>query len=232
MESFITAARGAGVGVSGGSVLRRLGESGPTPNLAMSSRPNMTPAEMAVAHASTMAKPPLQTFQGADLDVRPAPKSRTLLYVLAPVALFVGLGVGFLVLKPNAKPKGGGNPGLVTSVLPSASPTQAAVLPSASVQKPPDDVLVTVKCVPEHAGIYLGDERIGVAPGPVKLRRGADKVKLTLKADGFAPTDVELEPVDNTVLNAKLTKVGGGGIKKPVNTAGSSSGELEDPFKK
>jgi len=93
-------------------------------------------------------------------------------------------------------------------------------------------VLVTVKCVPEHAAIYLGDERIGVAPGPVKLHRGTDKVKLTLKAEGFAATDVELEPVDNTVLTAKLTKLGGGGIRKPVSTAGSSSGELEDPFKK
>jgi eukaryotic-like serine/threonine-protein kinase len=236
MESFIAAARDSGIGVGGGGggVVRRFGESG-TPNLSLSSRPHMTPAEMAVAHASTMVKPPpLQTFQGAGMDVRPPPKSRTLLYVLAPVALFVGLGVGFLVLKPPAKPKdGGAGASPVTSVIASAgaSATQAAAVPTMSAPKPLDDVLVTVKCVPEHATIYLGNERIGVAPGPVKLRRGSDKVKLTLKADGFAPTDIELEPVDNTVLDAKLTKIGGG-IRKPVNTAGSSSGELEDPFKK
>jgi eukaryotic-like serine/threonine-protein kinase len=240
MEAFIFAARSVGIGVNsgGGSALRRPGESGPTPNLAISSRPHMTPAEMAVAHASTIAKPtPHHTFQGADMDVAPATKKRTALYVLAPVALLVGLGVGFVALKPKPKDVVGG-PGSVTSVAPpgpsaSVSTSAAVLVPTVSAPKPPDDVLVTVKCVPEHATIYLGDERIGVAPGPVKLRRGADKVKLTLKADGFAPTDVELEPVDNTVLNAKLTKLGGGGIKRPpVTTTGSSSGELEDPFKK
>ncbi len=235
MESFIAAARSTGIAVTGGgaSTVRRLGESGPTPNLSVASRPHMTPADMQIAHAATMQRPaPLQTFQGAGMDVGPAPKSRRALYVLAPVMLLVGLGVGFVALKPAAKKDGGTSPQPVTSVIASASAsaTAAVVTPTASTPKPPDDVLVTVKCVPEHAAIYLGDERIGVAPGPVKVRRGSDKVKLTLKAEGFAPADIELEPVDNTVLNAKLTKLGGG-VKKPV-TPGSSSGELEDPFKK
>ncbi len=238
MESFITAARESGFGVAGaagGSVLRGPGQSGPTPNLPIQSRPHMTPAEMAVAHASTMVKAPhLQTFQGAGMDVAAAPKKRTAIYVLAPVMLLVGLGVGLFVLK-QAKPSkvAGKDPVPVTSIAPSASvsATQAAISATVSAPKPPEDVLVTVKAVPEHATIYLGDERIGVAPGPVKIRRGTDKVKLTLKADGYTPYDVELEPTENTVVNAKLAKVFGG-PKKPVNPQGGTSGELEDPFKK
>jgi eukaryotic-like serine/threonine-protein kinase len=243
MEGFIEAARAAGyaVGASpagGGSSLNRPpGQSGPQPNLPSASRPNMTPAQIQVAHAATVAEPPkLQTFQGAGMDVAAVPKKRTLLYVLAPVMMLVGLGVGFVVMKAPAKTgAGNGMPITSASVTASASPSASAAptaVTSIVVPVLPEEVHVTVKAFPEHAAIYLGDERIGVAPGPVTLKRSADKVKLTLKAEGYAPYDVELEPTDNTVVNAKLTKLAGGGGKKPVPTHGSSSGELEDPFKK
>ena len=247
MEGFIEAARAAGYAVGAGgagggggaSGYRAPGQSGPQPSLPTASRPNMTPANIQVAHAATMVEPQkLQTFQGAGMDVTAAPKKRTLVYVLAPVMMLVGLGVGLFVMKSSAKTgKGtGGEPVTSASVTasasasPSASAAPTAVV-STLVPTLPVEVRVTVKAFPEHAAIYLGDERIGVAPGPVTLKRGTDKVKLTLKAEGYVPYDVELEPTDNTVVNAKLTKAAGGG-KKPVPTHGSSSGELEDPFKK
>ena len=81
--------------------------------------------------------------------------------------------------------------------------------------------------VVEHAAIFLGKERIGTAPGPVKVKRGSEKVKLTLKADGYTATDIELEPSDNTVLSVKLPKVAR--VASPIQTTNK---ELEDPFHK
>jgi hypothetical protein len=87
------------------------------------------------------------------------------------------------------------------------------------------EVLVTVKATPEHAAIYLGDERIGVAPGPVKLKRGSDKVNLTLKADGFTPGEVSVTPTNDTTVEVKLGKVAG----KPSQPQRPKTG-YENPF--
>ena len=42
-------------------------------------------------------------------------------------------------------------------------------------------VNVTIKAVPEHAAVYAGDDRIGIAPGPIELDTGK-KVTLTFQS--------------------------------------------------
>jgi hypothetical protein len=93
------------------------------------------------------------------------------------------------------------------------------------------DVDVKVIATPKNASIWLDDKKLGVAPGPVKVKRGTEKVTLTLKADGYAPSTVEILPTESsTVSNVKLTKASGGGAR-PKPTTGAA-GEIEDPFAK
>ncbi len=111
-------------------------------------------------------------------------------------------------------------------VAPSAIPTEVVMVQS--------DVDVTVVATPKNASIWLGDTKLGVAPGPVKVKRGSEKLTLTLKADGYAPSTVEILPTESsTVSNVKLVKASAAAIRpKPTAGAAGAAGEIEDPFAK
>jgi serine/threonine-protein kinase len=114
------------------------------------------------------------------------------------------------------------NPTAGATPNPSTRPETASASTSAS-----PEVLVTIKSTPEHAVIYLGDERLGVAPGPIKLKRGSETVMLTLKADGFTPGNVEVQPSENNMVSIALTKA------TPAHRAApgrKSPQEIENPF--
>jgi hypothetical protein len=106
-----------------------------------------------------------------------------------------------------------------------ASVIAAAASPAASALLA--DVALTVQSQPEAVEVFLGNERLGVAPGPVRIKRGADKVKLTFKAAGYKSADIEVSPSADGVVSVTLLKAPGAGQgakKKP------GSGELENPF--
>ncbi len=45
----------------------------------------------------------------------------------------------------------------------------------------------------------------------MKIKRGDGKVKLTFKAPGYAPKDVDVPASANTVISVNLVKAAGGG---------------------
>ena len=205
VEGLARAASGAGL-----NVVVAVGTSA-DPRRTPRMTPDLSPSELGrmveartMMDASTSGVP---TLDRADARVTPPAKSRTgMLAAIGAVCMIVGGGsVVFMMTRP--KPTIAQIAPRTDVALPTPSTPVVIPAPSAGTLAvdAPAEVSVTVRSVPEHAAIYIGDERIGVAPGPVKIRR-SDKVKLVLKAEGFAPTEVEVEAKQDTTVSAKLTK--------------------------
>jgi serine/threonine-protein kinase len=187
---------------------------------------------------------PLQTFHGGVATASEvAPKSGTRSFVLAGVvvgALAIGGVVAFAVVGragggkvAGADTAMGSSSGLASG-LGSGAGSATVTIPSAVATEvaPPvqGDVEVKVIATPKNATIWLGDTKLAVAPGRVKVKGGTEKVTLTLKADGFTSATVDIMPTESsTVSNVKLTRGGGGARPKPTTGA---AGEIEDPFAK
>ena len=70
---------------------------------------------------------------------------------------------------------------------------------------------VKIASTPADADVYRDTEKLGTTAQPIKLPRGHDKVKLTIKKPGFTPRDLEIIPdadVNETLVltPAKQTK--------------------------
>ncbi|MEO8874216.1 MAG: serine/threonine-protein kinase, partial [Polyangiaceae bacterium] len=105
---------------------------------------------------------------------------------------FAGFGalavIGVIVVFAFVHRAPAASPVQSTSVASTLAASSSAPVPSAMTlastgasDPKPIKIDVTVKAVPEHAAIYVGDDRIGVAPGPVSLESGK-KVTLTFQA--------------------------------------------------
>ncbi|MBI5536399.1 MAG: serine/threonine protein kinase [Deltaproteobacteria bacterium] len=190
----------------------------------------MTPADMsALAEAGTMQGMPTPSVAFATTT---APRrSRARLYAAAAIGAvaLTAVVVTALLLRSNA-----------SATLPAAAPSQSVavqkVAESASatptaVQTPPQiaaatDVAFTVQSVPADVEIFLGDEKLGTSPGPISVRKGTDKIKLTFKAKGYKSSELEVAPTADGVLSVTLQKAVAAG-KTQKRTGG---GELENPF--
>lgn len=75
--------------------------------------------------------------------------------------------------------------------------------------------------------VNLGGDRLGLAPGPVNVKRGGAKVKLNLKADGYLAADVDVTPTENTTISISLTRIPGA---RPAHPTQKQPGEIENPF--
>ena len=51
-------------------------------------------------------------------------------------------------------------------------------------------------------------KEVGTSAAPVKVKRGEGKVRLTFKAPGYAPQDVEVSAAANGVATVTLKKAG------------------------
>jgi hypothetical protein len=197
----------------------------------------MTPSEIgALAEARTLAQPGLGTPTQLtnEAEVRPQKRSRVLLATAVLALATGGVVIGYAVmlsrrLPPPAGAAAGQAPG--GEATPTVMPSMQATAPSSSKEtpivspSPPADVEITIQAEPKSVDVFLGNEKIGTAPAPIRMKRGEQGVKLTLKADGYKPADIEVTPKDNTVVSAKLEKIvaGPARAKKPA-------GELENPF--
>jgi hypothetical protein len=75
-----------------------------------------------------------------------------------------------------------------------------------------------VESVPRDVEVYLGEEKLGVAPGPFPVERGNEPIELELRAKGYVSRKVQFTPKANGVVSATLQKIvrkTRGGAKKP-----------------
>jgi eukaryotic-like serine/threonine-protein kinase len=122
-----------------------------------------------------------------------------------------------------------GNPGGVAPIVTEAQPGQGPG--KASGPAPAGDarggvpahqigssVRVRVRATPP-ADVYWGEHRLGHSEaGPLDVPRGASPVRLTLRAEGYEPTELEMTPDADNELTAVLVK------KAPPSPGPSSSG--------
>jgi len=178
--------------------------------------------ELAEARTLVQSDGP-RTLQGAESDVKPSTGKRTAVVIGGAFALIgIAVGVGMAMKQSPAPPEAtqATQAALAPATPVSAPPPSAA--PVVSVAPAPAEVELTVQSVPATADVYLGAEKLGKAPEPIRMKRGDDRVKLTIKADGYKPTDVEVTPSANAVISVTLTKA----LAAPVKPK-KPNGELE-----
>jgi serine/threonine-protein kinase len=92
---------------------------------------------------------------------------------------------------------------------PTAKPAEPVptVTPSAAV---PAEVELTVDATPAPVDVYLGKTKIGSSAAPLRIKRADGKVKLTFKAAGYAPQDMDVPASSNAAVQVTLKKLGGG----------------------
>jgi hypothetical protein len=167
-----------------------------------------------------------RTFMPAERDVTGRPRRRVLLVVtLAMAGIVGGAAAVVLVAQSHAPAKVTGD--LETTAHPPASASTAVLVPlpppSAAVS---EDVAVTVESNVAASSVWLGGKRIGDAPGPLMLARGGDPVTLTVKADGYASSSVDVVPTKDVVVAVRLAKV----AATPGGSVRRVSKDLENPF--
>lgn len=190
-----------------------------------------TPAELGqLAAARTELN--VETLRGAG----ERPPSRAPLFIGLGVVAALGLVlIGAFALK---RPRVGADDTRAAIAAPAATGPRPHALPAepgpsaepsvtpgaATVEAPSASVSVRVEAVPRHAEIWLGDRKLGEAPGPVQVPRGDRTLQLTLKAPGYRPLDVDVTPAADSKVEAKLQPRAGGARKGGPKAGG---GDLE-----
>ena len=180
---------------------------------------SLTPAEQEIASARTMlqgaeARPTLLAASAS----RPA-ASRAPLFLGGGVAVVGAIVAAIFLLRlaaPAALPLVATSPQPTVLVAPSAPVVvapQATVVPAPSGI--PAEAEITVESTPKEVEIYLGKEKLGTSARPLHLKRSDEKVKLTFKAPGYAPQDLEIAPSAGSHVAVSLVKIGAGAKKKP-----------------
>lgn len=176
------------------------------------------------APAQTAATASGKTFAGAERDVTAAPR-RSLgvpIAIVAVMLLSLGGAAALFLRKKEPRLLAAEPPAAASaSAIPSSAPAEVRATTGAVTA--PADVSVTIPSKPEGALVFKGEERVGKTPGPFRLGRGSESVKLTVKADGYAPASVSVTPADDVVLppiELKKIKKAGAGVPR----------EIESPF--
>jgi serine/threonine-protein kinase len=216
IDALARAASEAGyaVQVSSGRNARTSGD--PAANGSLPPTRQVTPAREALGQAKTVAhdlgEGSMKTVLAAEAPPSAAPKKRTTV-VAAAVAFALLAGVGALfALKPTTSPAQQADSPSRESAPSSlaqstAAPRPADVVPVAPVAPvAPGEVEIVVKTTPPGAEIYSGTEKLGVAPGPFRIKRGDASLKLTAKKAGFKPGDVTVTPTANGEVEVALEK--------------------------
>jgi len=219
IDALVAAAREAGIAVGPAASARAAA-------LPVSSASDPERARLAQARTEVSPAEAGRTFMPAERDVASRPRRRTLLVVAVAMAGILGGATAVvLVAQPHATTKATGD--VEPTAHPPASGPSAVLVPlpppSAALSA---DVAVTVESNVAGSSVWLAGKRLGDAPGPLMLPRGGESVTLTVKAEGYASSSVDVVPTGDVVVAVRLTKV--------AAPAGSSihrvSKDLENPF--
>jgi serine/threonine protein kinase len=156
-----------------------------------------------------VATPPASSPQAASLvgaatEVGPHKPRRSWLFIAVPAALAAGAAALIAMRMPHApRDAPSAQPTTAASATPSAT---AAPAPTAAPSAAPDEeVKVTVRSTPPNAEVFEGDKPLGLAPGPLRLSKRAGTTKLTFKAPGYLPRDVDVSASGDGVVSVALT---------------------------
>lgn len=179
------------------------------------------------APALPVATPAAQgrTLNPAASDVAGGGGKRAII-VAALIVGGLGAGAGGVLLLAHPAPRVTASSGPVVPPLPSSAGV-VTLAPPPSAATASSTVAVTVEANAPHASVWLAAKRLGDAPGPLSLPRGADKLTLTVKADGYVATNVDVVPSEDVVLGVTLAKGAGATTS---TTSRRMSKDLENPF--
>ncbi|MGD0524000.1 MAG: serine/threonine-protein kinase [Polyangiaceae bacterium] len=220
IEALSAAAREAGLAV--GSSAGAHVPSRPVARLSAPERAQLARAETLVGGAGEAGR----TFMPAERDVGSRPRRRALLVaVVAAVSVLAGAAAVVLVAQSHAPVSASAAVSASAPAPASASaPAPASASASASALSP--SVAVTVESNVAGASVWLGGKRLGDASGPLALPRGDQGVTLVVKADGYAPSSVDVVPTGDVVVAVKLVKL----AAAPSGSTRRVSKDLENPF--
>ncbi|HEY8038639.1 MAG TPA: serine/threonine-protein kinase [Polyangiaceae bacterium] len=223
IEALVEAASRAGITVAAVA-------SAKAPALAVVPSSSGQPAPDSHAQTVASADGAGRTFMPAERDVPHRPRGRTLIVALVAVVGVAGGVAVVQLMRPrgdDAAPRANATSAAPPTAVATSATASAGVAPSVALV--PAEVAVTVESNAPHSTVWLAGQRLGDAPGPLKLPRGAARVTLTVKADGYTPSTVDVSPTEDVVVAVTLARPAAG---PPV---GSSAGkrvskDLENPF--
>jgi serine/threonine-protein kinase len=218
VDALAKAASEAGYAVqvsSGRNVRSSGGGGGPTPpGGAVTAAPKITPAQAALGQAKTIAHDEGRTVLAAEAPLSAPPRKRTTVIAAAAAALLAAVGGGVIALQPAAGPAEQGDsttpgpeaprPTSPATAVATAMHRPADVAPAAPA--PPAEVAIVVKTTPPGAEVFSGTEKLGLAPGPFRLKRGDAILKLTVKKAGYKPEDITVTPSADGEVTVSLNK--------------------------
>jgi serine/threonine protein kinase len=169
----------------------------------------LTPKDMeSLGEAKTMVHA-RNTLQGAASDRKPStPRGRVAIIGGAVAAVtLIGAAVWFADTgEPEVTALTPASSSAITSAPPAASaPVPSAVASAAptatlAVDVPSDTVELEVESVPANTEVWLGEQKLGVLPGTVRVPKGTEKVKLVLRAAGYKDLEIEIVPKKDLAL--------------------------------
>jgi eukaryotic-like serine/threonine-protein kinase len=244
IEALTAAAKRAGHAVSGPQVV--VPAASPSgPGVRSGPNGNLTPSELGLlSEAPTLAQGVAnsKTLLGSESDVgsvsraSAAPRKRGALIAIAVCAISLGVA-GVLLSRTWATPtQAATGPGNATTpqsnepakaTEPSIETNTPKVTPMTDVPPPiPAEIEVEIQSAPDTAVVFADDVRLGPPPGPFRFKRGTEKIKLTIKAEGFKNRDVLITTEKSVIIPAEMTK--SGPSKQPTTKKQPGANDLPD----
>jgi len=69
-----------------------------------------------------------------------------------------------------------------------------------------DKVELRIQATPENVEVFLGERRLGAAPGPIELPRGDSELTLTFSAKGYESKRIAVKPSQSVLIPISLEK--------------------------
>jgi serine/threonine-protein kinase len=223
LDALAAAAKGAGYDVKT-SPRKQPDPLAPGSGAGHATGKSLTPAEQEISAARTLLHVGDATPTLVAATASKAPTSRAAIFIGGGVIAVAAIAAAILVLRPSPQP----TPTVAVPAPPAVSVTATAPVvapPIATVVPAPSALAVeaelTIDSTPKDVEIYLGKDRLGTSAKPLRIKRSDEKVKLTFKAPGYTPQDVEVSPAADAHVTVTLVKAGGGVRKK------AGGGDLE-----
>jgi serine/threonine protein kinase len=119
------------------------------------------------------------------------------------------------ITKPSAEVVNSAAPTIAPVAMPAPSAASSATVPTAAL---PETVELRVQATPENIEVYLGERKLGAAPGPLQLPRGDAPLTVTFSAKGYQSKNVPITPSQNVLIPISLDKSAGTAKPRPSNT--------------